>query len=780
MEYIDGRPLAEYCDANKLTITDRVKLFLSICDATAHAHQQGIVHRDLKPGNILVLEGGTPKLIDFGIAKIVSDWNLYGKNATRTGDILMTPQYASPEQVCGEPVSAASDVYALGVILYELLTGCLPIEFESRQSVEIVHDILNRHPDPPSQALQRRFLGADQQQLKQILTARGTSLSRLQRQLRGDLDRIASMALRKEPGRRYRSAAELHSDIQNYLEDRPVRARGDSIAYRSSKFVKRYAAAVAITCALLLLCALLVQHFWREEEEYLRKVIERMEQYSFDQYFDGYVELQELLKEHPHHPGLNERLDDFIAESTVRTSTENVKVWIRPALQPVREWYFVGTTPLDKVRLPKANLQWRIQDSSGTEFVVLRRHYHSREIELSFPHEQKAPAGMVKLTIGDDRTSYIPINGEQQQIDGEIFFDRFEVTNGQFQRFVDAGGYALENSAWWPQFEKEGKEIRFIDAVDQFRDQTKEYGPGNWRHGRFPAGEVDYPVRAISWYEAMAYAKFSGKLLPSIFHWGKAAKFLRTHSVVVMSNIQDGPSTSGRLDGSGRREVFAVGSSAGVGVYGTSDMAGNVREWCLNATPDGRRYALGGSFNDVSYMYFFPNALSAWHRSLETGFRCMSFSGDAPPSFGKTLRTIDGVTRDFSKIEPIWTDDAFEKTKAFFAYDKTNLESEIEDDVVDERRLLGFDSKRAKRIVFNAAYEGPLQEITGTLYLPDPDLYPPPYQTIIHFPGVYALHGISPPQCLYLVNSGRAIFQPDYWATGAHPRRFPISTTSQK
>jgi hypothetical protein len=300
------------------------------------------------------------------------------------------------------------------------------------------------------------------------------------------------------------------------------------------------------------------------------------------------------------------------------------------------------------VKLPKANLQWRIQDHSGAELMVLRRHYRVGEIELSFPHEHNAPAGMVKLALKEgDRQSFIPISGESERVDGEVFFDRFEVTNGQFQRFVDAEGYAQKNSAWWPQFVQDGKEISFVDAVGRFRDQTGKYGPGNWRNGRFPPGEEDYPVREISWYEAMAYAKFSGTWLPSVFHWAKAAMFLRTHSVVVMSNIHDGFQTPVRLDGRGTPQVLAVGSSAGIGVYGTCDMAGNVREWCFNATSDGRRYALGGSSSDVTYMYSFPNAFSAWDRSPETGFRCMSFGGDVPLSFDKTLRRIELVTRDF-------------------------------------------------------------------------------------------------------------------------------------
>ena len=786
MEYIAGRPLAEYCDFESLSIADRINLFLRVCDATAYAHQQGIVHRDLKSGNILVLEGGAPKLIDFGIAKIVNDWNSASKNLTRTGDTLLTPSCASPEQVCGEPITTASDVYALGVVMYELLTGCFPIEFESQHGV--AHAIMNRHPDPPSQVLQRRFHGGQDQQLEQILDARGTTLVRLQRCLRGDLDRIAMMSLRKEPERRYRSAVELHTDIQNYLEDRPIRARGDSIAYRTSKAIHRNVASVAVVCSLILTCVLLCRLFLiqRSEKEGERVIafIERTQRLSFDQNFDTFLELQGLLNDHPDHARLNELLDKVAAPATVRTTSENVKVWIRPAQQPPRDWFYVGTTPLDEKMLPRANLQWRIQDGNGCEFMVLKRHYRTGKIQLAFPHEHNAPAEMVKLTLGEDRTSWLPMSGESRQVDGQIFIDKCEVTNVQFQRFVDAGGY--NDDAYWPNFFQDGNQVDFTDAIQEFRDQTGELGPGNWRHGRYPSGEARYPVREISWYEAMAYAKFAGKRIPTVFHWSKAASFGRAHSIVVMSNINDGPALSGESlenrQESGHVRPFE--ESTGVGVFGTLDMAGNVREWCFNATQDGRRYALGGSYRDVSYMYFYPQAVSPWERSPETGFRCMAFGDEVPKSFHETLRPVELVTRDLDAIDPIGSDEEFRSFKDIFRYDKETLRYEIETDVADDFRVKGVvPSNRAKRIVFNAAYDGPSQQITGILYLPDPNYYEPPYQTIIHFPGAYALYGPCRPMGLYLLDSGRAIFQPDYWGTGARnqddfqsaqPRKTPL------
>jgi serine/threonine protein kinase len=223
MEYVDGQAIDKFCEEHKLSVRARLRLFLPVCDAVQFAHQRLIVHRDLKPDNILVNENGIPKLLDFGIAKVLGE----GQTGTQTTVRAMTPEYASPEQIRGEPVGTAADVYSSGGVLYKLLTGEHPHQLQGKSASESIRIICEQEVRKPSE---------------------------LRRELAGDLDHILQMALRKEPLRRYRSMEQLAADIGRLLEGSPVLASPDTIWYRSSKFVRRHwlgvAAAIIVIIAL--------------------------------------------------------------------------------------------------------------------------------------------------------------------------------------------------------------------------------------------------------------------------------------------------------------------------------------------------------------------------------------------------------------------------------------------------------------------------------------------------------------------------------------------------
>jgi len=253
MELVEGMPVDEYCDAHQLSIDRRLDLFRRICSAVEYAHQNLLVHRDLKPANILVTAAGEPKLLDFGIAKRLEPGSSTVPDMTRTGLRMMTPVYASPEQIRGEAIATTSDVYALGVLLYELLAGRSPYRGVNGLPHEIERAICEQEPERPSVALFRAVAGALPPEA--IAEARGMRPHALQRRLRGDLDNIVLMALRKEPGRRYGSAAQLARDLDSHLQSLPVMARPDTLPYRARKFARRHRAGMAAAAVVVLLVA---------------------------------------------------------------------------------------------------------------------------------------------------------------------------------------------------------------------------------------------------------------------------------------------------------------------------------------------------------------------------------------------------------------------------------------------------------------------------------------------------------------------------------------------
>ena len=259
MEYVVGVPVTEYCDRRRLTIPERLRLFATVCDAVQFAHGNLIVHRDVKPSNVLVTDGGDVRLLDFGIAKLLDPADSQQPFETQTSLRLLTPDYAAPEQVRGGSVTTATDVYALGVLLYELLTGHHPHRFSTRTQAEIERVVCEQPPSSPSTVVLTHAERPTADGTTTVVTPedvsdqRGIKVVRLRKTLRGDLDNIVLMALRKEPERRYVSAAQLAEDIDRYLVGRPVIAQKDTIAYRARKFVRRNRTAVAVAAGVFAL-----------------------------------------------------------------------------------------------------------------------------------------------------------------------------------------------------------------------------------------------------------------------------------------------------------------------------------------------------------------------------------------------------------------------------------------------------------------------------------------------------------------------------------------------
>lgn len=295
MQYIEGETITDFCDQQRLTIEARIELFRKVCKAVAYAHHN-LVHRDIKPSNILVTRDGEPKLLDFGIAKLLApEASDLTRELTAAGANLLTPDYASPEQIRGERVTTVSDIYSLGVLLYELLFGRRPFRLQNRPSAEVLRIVSEQEPSAPSTAALTKAEALEESGTKPSLTPETVAVSRnerparLHKRLRGDLDNIVLTALRKDPLRRYSSVEQFSEDLERHLSGLPVMARPATFAYQVSKFVQRNRIAAGFaTLALIALLAGLSLSIWQA-------AVARQESARAEQRFDEVRKLANTL-----------------------------------------------------------------------------------------------------------------------------------------------------------------------------------------------------------------------------------------------------------------------------------------------------------------------------------------------------------------------------------------------------------------------------------------------------------------------------------------------------
>jgi eukaryotic-like serine/threonine-protein kinase len=324
MEYIQGEPIDVYCDQHQLNVTERLKLFLAVCSAVAYAHQNLVVHRDIKASNVLLTREGTPRLLDFGIAKLLAPGSGPGK-LTEIAVRPLTPEYASPEHVRGGATTTSSDVYSLGVLLYYLLTGQSPYSGPMSSRAEIERSICEEEPDKPSLAVFKARRGAQDPEYgiasDAVSKSRERASERLSRRLQGDLDNIVLTALRKEPQRRYASVEQLAADIKRHLAHFPVSARPDTHFYRVTKFMQRYKAGVAaVTIVFLTLIGGIAATLWQAR-------VARLEQAKaarINAFLQEMVGYSAVTAASPNHQSHEATVADMLDDAAQRVETELV------------------------------------------------------------------------------------------------------------------------------------------------------------------------------------------------------------------------------------------------------------------------------------------------------------------------------------------------------------------------------------------------------------------------------------------------------------------------
>jgi serine/threonine protein kinase/formylglycine-generating enzyme required for sulfatase activity len=711
MEYVDGQSLAHAIPAEGLPLALALSYAIEIAAALGKAHSAGIIHRDLKPANIMLTGEGHIKLLDFGLARQAPTAESETASVTAEGQVAGTIGYMSPEQVRGLSLNHRTDIFSFGVVLYEMVTGQRP--FQGNSAMAVCDAILHAQP---------REFGKNVAPRK--------------------LKFVVGKLLEKDQANRYGSADEVQLELMaleaSLTPVQPVRLS------RNARIV--VGAAVVL---LSVLAGWLWERSSRERWALQTATPEIGRLVDAGEYVKAATLAREARAVLPKDPTLEKLWMLSTGEVSMVTEPAGADVSIRPYRGDPNDWRTIGKTPLRKVRVPRDDYVWRFAKLGFTPSFYLGEVQDpggALEWGLKLRPEGSVPPEMVPVMDNPVPLTW-PLAGVPEVYITDFLIDRHEVTNQEYKKFVDAGGYRRQEF-WKQPFERDGRAVRWDEAVALFRDPTGRPGPATWEVGDYPKGHQNYPVAGVSWYEAAAYAEFVGKTLPTAYHWMGASQAVDlTQLITPGSNF-------------GGRGPQPVGSSGALSGSGTTDMAGNVKEWCLNEGQNGKRLILGGGFDEPRYMFNFADQQSPWDRRSNFGFRCVKL--DSAVTAAAAARIVD-ATRDYWKEKPV-SDEVFKAYTALYAYDKGALNARVEETAVIEG------GSRSK-VTFDAAYGR--ERVTAYLFLPKDAV--PPLQTIMIFPAATVfledkldLSGVEY-DLDFLLKSGRALILPIF--KGMYERR---------
>jgi dienelactone hydrolase len=706
MELVIGRPLNQLIPTAGLPVDRVMDYGRQIAQALDAAHRANIVHRDLKPSNVMVSEAGQVKVLDFGLAKLIPSSDAAtltaAHPATEIGAVLGTVAYMSPEQAEGRAVDARSDVFSLGAVLYEMLAG------------------------------RRAFAGdTAMATLASVLAANPPSITSLRGNLPPNLSRLVSACLQRDPVLRP-TASDVERTI-GVLAAPPVPRQWPVWA--------RAAAAVAVLTVLGVGAWL-----WKRAANAATvrsSVVPEMRRLMSDgKTYEAFLYARAALPTAGDDPDFSALWRELTRPASLETDPPGAEVAISPYERGPDHWTTLGQTTLAHFDPPAIAFQLRVSKPGYAVYEdYMNRWQIAPHMTISLVREQDTPPGMVRAAgLSDAGLSIVPGSDLQSFTIPAFWIDRLEVTNREYKQFVDAGGY--ERRDFWTQpITRNGRALSWDESRALFRDATGRPGPATWQGGTYPAGQDEFPVTGVSWYEAHAYLTFAGKRMLTLPHWVRVADFGGVSHTLLRANF-------------GGRGPVAVGTTRAFSRFGTQDLAGNVKEWVANPAGGDLRYIAGGAWDEPPYMYDLSDARPALQRAANFGIRGARFDPD-DHSYDALGGSIATPRRDYSNETPVATP-VFEAYRRLFAYDRTPVVASaptVRDTHPDWR---------IETVTFPAVYGN--ETIIAHVFVPKRGT--PPFQTIVWVTGSsqYSMKSsdsdLEAPLFAAVVRSGRAVAMP--------------------
>ena len=706
MQLVDGEPLDVRLRRGRLAQPEIVSIACDIVDALAEAHDRGIIHRDIKPSNVVITPRGHAVVLDFGLARLIEEDAGVADAVTESalsapGVMLGTVPYMSPEQVRGDVVDGRSDLFSVGVLLYQMAAGQRP--FDDKTSAATAAAILTREPAPLSDAAPS---------------------------IAPELARIVTKALRKSPEERYQTAKDLFVDLRALREGSGSGATQavpvPAVAAPRRRMRAPVVAAIAIVAGL----GAGGWYAWRQSririaEQQIAQAEALTNERRYFEAFDLAIAAERVL---PRDPALARLMPTLAMTLSVTTEPPGARVYTQRYTTGERfpQRVLLGETPLVDTRLGRGEYVLQIEKEGFAPFerTISGSFAFTGSFQIAPPPavidhrltpSADVPAGMVPVSGTEYRlASYERPTDRQVHLD-DFYIDKYEVSNREFREFITAGGY-LKREYWTEPFVKDGRTLTWDEAMTLLVDQTGLPGPRSWSGQNVPEGRADHPVTDITWYEAAAYAAFRGKQLPTIFQWERAARFGPVAAPVNFmpwGAFQPGASLTHRANFDNRGTRPVTSHPFGMSPFGAFNMAGNALEWTLNETTEGK-VATGGAWGDPTYIFAQFSRFPPFFTSSKLGFRCALVRPGARGSQGaERIEIIEDI--------PVYTASSaaeFAKWREVYDYPPAPLEAVVEDvqETADWRReRITFASGRGDRAIaylyLPRHFVGPLQVI---------------------------------------------------------------------